>query len=142
MSVYILYRKHNICDGDHEPTKRLYASLDVLEIFTLKNYEALRKYEYDYMKSCEEDYVNSREEENLKSLFDEEESDGEQYTDDDDENIFYYFILEVKLGKLNKNGKDDGYLFWDPNTRSNGIFQGNLEKFKKIVDYPEKLHKL
>ncbi len=104
MSVYILYRKIINRDGDYEPTDRLYTSADLKKIFTMDNYNELKKYMDKYK-------------ENTGWVLDD-----------------YYIILTVELDKLNVNGDDDGRLFWDPENRSEDIFQGSLEEFKKLIN--------
>ncbi len=107
-TLYTLYRKVNVGDGDHEPCNRLMTSNDMKKIFTIENYEELKKYE---RKHYYEDYEES----------------------DEDNDVFFYFIHVVKINKINKNGEDlcnlmfnpQKFLQWTP-------FKGSLNDFKKF----------
>jgi len=52
--IYILYRKTNYSDGDGgaNSTNRLYATSDLMTIFTQENYDKLLEYQRDY---CDQD---------------------------------------------------------------------------------------
>jgi len=110
--IYILYRKTNYSDGDGgaNSTNRLYATSDLMTIFTQENYDKLLEYQRDY---CDQDEYDN-------------ESDSGHY--------FFYFILSVKLDTLDILSKNDGRCFNDPKNCANGVFEGTLSEFKIVVD--------
>ena len=110
--VYLVLKKDNIGDGEHEPT-RLMATLVSLKNVDQKVMDDLDK---DYYEDCR---------------------DSDSDSDSDSSDDYFYFILDTDLIKF---GTDLGELFYDPLKRSirGVVFTGSYKELTVRLGHVER----